>query len=276
MNVGESRTFNYTGGVQTFVVEEKGVYQLEVYGAEGYRFGASTQASSVGKGGYSKGYKLLAAGTVLYVVCGGSNTGYNGGGYHSEFDPPNSQTGYSVGGGATHIATVTGLLKDIGKTSFIDNGAGLIVAGGGASGGYTGAGGTGGGLTGGNGSRKQGGTQSTGYAFGQGQDADSDFDGPYLHIWGSGGGGLYGGYGTGNGNGAGGGSGYIGGVPEFDYKGNTYTPETTNGLNSGNGKAVITFVAKGGAPIFLGSSAVDAVYLGSNPIDDIALGSTPL
>lgn len=45
--------------------------------------------------------KLLINGQIIYVGIGGSD-GYNGGG-----------TGNRVGGGATHVATESGLLRDL-------------------------------------------------------------------------------------------------------------------------------------------------------------------
>lgn len=231
--------FTFTGSVQSVTIPSKGLYKLEVWGAEG-----SDSYYTSGKGGYSIGYVLLNRNDVLYVAVGGKAIAFNGGCINRTTNPYASNTMYGGGGGgATHIAKVNGQLSSIGYTSFVTNGNGLIVAGGGGGGSkyqrpYDGlpdeycAGTSGGGLSGG-GSR--GGTQSGGFAFGQGQDTG---------YGGYGGGGLYGGYlGSNPENGAGGGSGYIGGVPELTYRGNTYTPSTTNGVRSGNGKAKITKIA---------------------------------
>ena len=237
--------FVYTGGIQEYEIPFSGLYQLEVWG------GGTVHG---GYGGYSKGYYALKAGQKLYVVCGGQGPhgdggAYNGGG-HAHWRNMGTNSADS-GGGATHIAKVTGTLASIGKTSFVDNENGLIVAGGGGGGAniwYAGwvSGGSGGGLTGGNyNSSITGGTQTSGYAFGQGGDGNQPDGGSTTN--GGGGGGFYGGYGgrangTGEWNGGAGGSGWIGGVPEITFKGTTYTPETTNGVNSGNGKARITFI----------------------------------
>ena len=53
--VGESQSFSYSGGVQTFIVPYTGLYKLEVWGAQG-----GTKYSGIGgKGGHSGGYKIL-------------------------------------------------------------------------------------------------------------------------------------------------------------------------------------------------------------------------
>ena len=110
----------------------KGKYKLECYGSK---------SKSGVKGGYSSGIYETKKVVGLYLYCGGSN-GYNGGGGNA--------------GGATHIATKEGLLKDRSrdyKTSLI------MVAGGAGAGGD----GVGGGLSGGNGGgdARGGGVQNT-------------------------------------------------------------------------------------------------------------------
>lgn len=224
---GTSWDFAYTGSISEFEVPCTGLYKLEVWGGRPQSFSKyGFQTRYGGAGGYSVGYIELDKETDLYVVCGGGNgSTYNGGGSPSHED-------VRPGAGATHIALVTGLLKDIGYSEFVTNKKGLIVAGGGGSGSMygsgSGEGGSGGGLSGGNANHYgsyDGGTQSSGYAFGQG--------GP------GGGGGLFGGNG---GTVGAGGSGYIGGVPEITYDGVTYSPQSTAGVNSGPGKAKITLV----------------------------------
>ena len=258
-----TQTFSYTGGVQSVTIPYKGLYQLEVWGAQG----GSVKTGTGGKGGYSTGYVLLNEGDVLYIVvggAGGSTTsgdkkgagGYNGGGYGYQ-NNKNEYSGYlggTGGGGATHIAKVTGILKDIGKTSFVTNGNGYIVAGGGGGGGkddqwYSGSqgsgypGGTGGGTTGGDGTYGHGGTQTSGGSgksygsFGQGGQTSSDKSSP------GGGGGFYGGGGGEYYYSGGGGSGWVGGVPAITYKGTTYNPSMSNGQRNGSGQAIITRIA---------------------------------
>ena len=243
---GEDQTFEYTGNIQTYTVTCTGTYKLEVWGAEGGSYDTTYYG---GKGGYSEGDIDLTIGTTLYVVVGGQGAvftssvatgGYNGGGGATV---SNSSLGRgATGGGATHIATVTGELKDLesNKNSV------LIVAGAGGGGGRetTGAGGyvkggAGGGIEGKPGTTNRctagtGGTQSTGFAFGTG--------GLGSQWAGSGGGGYYGGVAYG-----GGGSGYIGGVTngqtiDGDSSMPTHDGTSTMTGNAGNGYAKITFI----------------------------------
>lgn len=150
-----------------------------------------------------------------------------------------------TGGGATHIAKVTGLLSTL-SSNLSDI---LAVAGGGGGGlisnetPTTGA--NGGGISG---SGSNSADQSTGYGFGQGESS-------------GGGSGLYGGYKSANGDSGGAGSGYIGNsllsnkkmvgynVPTSSAEGtktesvNTYSAEATaNTPKSGNGHARITWL----------------------------------
>ena len=223
---------------------------MEVWGAQG---GSSFSATG-GKGGYSYGNISINANTQLYI-CVGQCTGdvgstydssgisaYNGGG-----------TGSSSGGGATHIAKTTNrgvLSKYANNKSEV-----LIVAGGGGggadSGWGTGIGGTGGGTSGGNGTeyssltqRATGGSQTgpgkngsySGYPAtttvntpGFGQGGGCNYNGNH---GGGGGGGYYGGGGYPWAGSGAGGSGYIGGVSSGSMQ---------NGVQSGHGKAVITW-----------------------------------
>nr|MBP3259090.1 prepilin-type N-terminal cleavage/methylation domain-containing protein [Bacilli bacterium] len=221
--------YGYKGSVQSFTVPADcpGTYKLEVWGAQG---GSSTQGGSGAYGGYSSGTVKLAAGTVLYIAVGGQG-GAGGGGYNG------GGSAFSIsggGGGATHIATTNrGTLSNYNSyRSEV-----LIVAGGGGGVGFWTdyglqflAGGAGGGTTGGNSTRgAQGGTQSSGYAFGQGGNGTCYGGGA------GGGGGWYGGYGINcNDGGGGGGSGYIGGVTDGT---------TTAGQRAGHGGAKITFIS---------------------------------
>lgn len=108
VNRDDSQQFNYTGGIQTLAIQTKGLYKLEVYGGRG---GGNSAATGYGRnGGYSIGYKELNVGDILYIVCGGGNNNtYNGGGL-------GDGTSYSGhGGGATHIAKITGTLAQVGS-----------------------------------------------------------------------------------------------------------------------------------------------------------------
>lgn len=219
-------SFSCTETIQTYTVPKSGHYKLEVWGAQG----GSSGSRHGGYGGYSTGEIDLAEGDILYIGVGGmgGNNNNRGAGYNGGGDA-NYGGNRADGGGATHIAKVTGTLDSL-SSNINDI---LIVAGGGGgaasySGNDQGDGGSGGGYIGGHGlyndsttgdsnshtgsggTQLAGGetddytTQSTG-AFGQGASRD---DGD---LWGGsgGGGGFYGGGASTNNAGAGGGSGYI-------------------------------------------------------------------
>lgn len=260
--VGTVYDFAYTGNIQTFTAPATGTYFLEVWGAQG---GSCDNTSTGGKGGYSYGHVSLTKGQIIYVVVGsqgtnilsstqsGSNGGYNGGG--AGFGIDGNKCGGTGGGGATHIGTFNNTLASHGSTS----GLYIVAGGGGGVGVYNGniaGGGTGGGKSGGNGLTAgssfgtiggYGGTQSAGGNGNNGTNSNSSTtngkgsfgQGGSYRSGGSasgGGGGLYGGgYGF-FGKGGGGGSGYIGGVTNG---------ATENGIQTGNGKAKITFISNG-------------------------------
>lgn len=242
--------FGYYGDVQEFVAPYAGTYKLEVWGASGGTAGLFLPTL----GGYSVGTTHLNKGQSVYIYVGGQGSvcsigygnnrpyaagGYNGGGacYASKNGDYVRNSG--AGGGATHIATVQGLLNTLENNKndilIVAGGGGgsyqyykdtgilsnLITGGGGASGGgYLGSTGTyqekkkKSFLSGSSSPNKygsKGGSQTAGGAgnvagtFGQGATS-----------WNGGGGGFYGGGASGNGgsgynqSGAGGGSGYIG------------------------------------------------------------------
>lgn len=237
--VQTTRTYSYTGGVQSFIAPVAGTYQLEVWGAQG-----NTRNYPGGKGGYATGNVYLTQGQTIYIVIGGQGSGVNGG-----YNGGGSGTGEaSGGGGATHIATTNrGLLTAYNSY----RGEVLIVAGGGGGSdfedwslGYDAYGGAGGGTSGTNGNpgggQEQdcagyGGTQTS---AGSGHGTAGGFGyGGGGNVGGCGGGGWYGGGAGWNNNGAhggGGGSGYTGGVSNGSM---------SNGVQTGNGKAKITFVS---------------------------------
>ena len=221
-----------------------------MWGAQG---GSSFNATG-GKGGYSYGNLSVALNTKLYI-CIGQCTGDVGSTYdHSGISAYNGGgTGSSSGGGATHIAKTTnrGVLS-----SYVNNKNEIIIVAGGGGGGAdsnwgTGIGGAGGGVSGGNGTEYSNLTQRAtgGYqtgpgvngsysnqsytvvntpGFGQGGGANSSGN-----HGGGGGGGWYGGGGYPWAGSGAGGSGYIGGVTNG---------ATTAGVQTGNGKAVITWM----------------------------------
>ena len=271
---GMAYEFDYTGSIQEFTATCTGTYKLEVWGAQGGNSKISNGTIYAGgSGGYSVGNIDLTKNSNLYIVVGGAgensynvnatthNGGFNGGGNTRSY-------ACASGGGATHIATSllsTGELKNYSDARDKI----LLVAGGGGGsagdlngGGYS-IGGAGGGLSGINatpgtgymdntwGSGGVGGTQTTGFAFGQGASSDT------LLISG-GGSGWYGGadgthlrlstYPTGTSwEAAGaGGSGYIGGVINGQTIAGNQTITEPNGTTTtghiGNGYARITYL----------------------------------
>ena len=222
-------TFDYTGGEQTFTAPVSGTYKLETWGAQG---GSYSSNYFGGYGGYSSGEMALEGGKILYINVGSQGVshtgGYNGGGNVNDVDYG------KAGGGATHIADLSGLLSTFEtKKENI-----LIVSGGGGgaanrgSGYGDGNGGSAGGIKGNNGESVNH-TNGFGYGYGTGgtqnsggslvwikgtSDNSRTYPGTFGNGYGSttigyvaagGGGGFYGGGGSIHG-GAGGGSGYIG------------------------------------------------------------------
>lgn len=215
-------TFTSTGSIKSLTIPETGTYRLEVWGAQGGQAICNGKLCTVGGyGGYSSGDIILHKNQTLYISVGGKGAdgtlndcasgGYNGGGLGTNDGEsctnPKDDEASGGGGGATHIATATGLLS-----SLSDNkSAVIIVAGGGGGASYKYKAGSGGGYIGGINSTTNSiaANQTTGYAFGNGQDAFgyADSDGV-----GGGGGGYFGGYANNvkyKSSGAGG-SGYIG------------------------------------------------------------------
>lgn len=257
--VDKAYTFNYTGSVQTFTAPVAGYYNLQVWGAQGGRSLADGSIKDTGGlGGYSSGDVYLEAGETIYIAVGGKGAdpvrgtdsagGWNGGG-NSTHDHSDDEVA-GAGGGATSITNGTkrgdGQLKNY--SSYKSQ---VLIAAGGGGGGewtYTDSAGVGGGLNGGLGRgclNMSAATQTSGYAFGQGG------AGIWPSSWGAnaaadglagGGGGWYGGYGSSSNDNyaasghptssAGGGSSYIDGV---------LNGVTTSGVQSGNGKAIVTY-----------------------------------
>ena len=126
--------YDYKGLEVKFKTPCTGKYKLEVWGAQGGRY----DYYEGGYGAYSKGEINLTENEILYINVGGQGSsttniansislgGYNGGGdaYNSSSDG----NIFTSGGGATHIATHSGLLSSLEN----DRNEILIVAGGGA------------------------------------------------------------------------------------------------------------------------------------------------
>ena len=215
-----SNDFDYTGNYQTFTAPYTGKYTFELWGA-----GAGTSMDTGkltntysrpgGAGGYTKGTIELQKGETVYIYVGGRGKdaiigdaagGFNGGG-KSVYDHSDDESAGS-GGGATDIRLIPGVWNY--NKSLASR---IMVAGGGGGAAYNHAGGYAGGLTGEKANYAGSATQTSGYAFGIGQDAV--FKNTNVEI-GGGGGGYWGGYTEGGVDGTyqssgGGGSSYISG-----------------------------------------------------------------
>lgn len=137
-----ARKYGCTQSVETFTALEDGAYTLECWGASG---GFSEFVKNEGKGGgYTYGsLKNVEKGKQLFVCVGGQGEtgkrnqknalgGYNGGGnggYGVKNEKGQLLYGGCGGGGATHIAFKTGVLKEF-ANSYSENL--LMVAGGSA------------------------------------------------------------------------------------------------------------------------------------------------
>jgi hypothetical protein len=222
-----TKTFNYTGGQQTWVVPACVVsVTVEVWGAQG---GGSNGGEDGGLGGYAKGTLAVTAGETLYLYVGGkgqnqSSGGWNGGGDGAQYG--------GGGGGGTDIRQAGTSLHE------------RVVVGGGGAGGQTGGpdhgwGGNGGGLTGATGGSNQGWTAGGGGSQNGGGSAGSKCSAGSFGLGGSnasyhvsgGGGGWYGG-GCSYAAGGGGGSAYYGGCTNGS---------TQAGNRSGHGMAKISW-----------------------------------
>lgn len=235
-----SQTFNYTGAQQSFTVPS-GCQQVTVEA-----FGAKGGCSEGGKGGRAKGVVPVNSGESLYLFVGGQGGcdkhakpgGFNGGG--STVTPSGDNWVNGDGGGASDVRRG-------------GNGLGnrVLVAGGGGGRGYGGLAGDGGGNTGEAGNPSgggcndscagKGGTQNAGGAGGFcyggciGKDGvlGKGGTGAACAACGGGGGGGYYGGGGGAHCSSGGGSSFFG--PGVQVEAND------QGVNSGNGKIVISW-----------------------------------
>ena len=137
---GTPTNYDYTGTEQTFTAPANAEYLLEVWGAQG----GGTSSTPGGKGGYSYCLFSISSSQTFYVYVGGcgktyssflptniTDGGYNGGGgvkYNEGKDATDDGHFWNAtGGGASHIATASGLLNTlISQTSNV-----ILVAGGG-------------------------------------------------------------------------------------------------------------------------------------------------
>ena len=224
--------FDYTGAEQTFVAPVSGIYRLETWGAAGgYGFDDTRSTGGGGYGGYSSGHIKLKKSKILYFNIGGKGEdncetkkcsgGYNGGSDSSKWASEDGKGLYTGGGGgATHIAKISGLLETL--ENFKDD---IIIVSGAGGGGdyypmweYVSTRGSGGGFKGVNASgnnnesgeklfavfNNTAGTQENGYIFGK---AGTTYT---KDSCGGSGGGYYGGISQHQHASGAGGSGYIG------------------------------------------------------------------
>ena len=277
--INYTTNFSYTGSCTTYTAKSAGYYNLEVWGAQGGNYNTTYVG---GLGGYSKGIVHLEKGTTLYVCVGGQPQtvtttktavpgGFNGGGNGFNRDYSSTYTYGQAGGGATDIR--------IGQNSLY---ARVIVAGGGSGSNNRTSGYAGGGTSGVTGQSGYAGTQTsagTGGSFGQGGSASTSGNN-YKYGASGGGGGFYGGgAGTSYSDStnydkySGGGSGYVytsstaSSYPSGCLLNSTYyltASSTTEGINTGNGKATITYIGK--EITIYDTSGANAPVLASNMI----------
>lgn len=234
IKTGDILNYAYTGAVQS-VTLPKGIYKLEVWGAQGGYRSSSTYG---GKGGYSVGTIAITQPTNIFIYVGGSgNTGGTSGG----FNGGGARHTYKGGGGASDIR--------IGQDSLY---ARVIVAGGGGSDGASNKTGMyGGGTTGGSttayyGTGGYGGTQtgvfSSSWQTATHSTSTTSQSGAYAGF-GFGGNGIY----RSNGYGGAGGGGWYGGSGSY--------PDTSGDDDRGGGG--------GSGFVWTGSNAPSGYLLGS-------------
>ena len=193
-----TETYEYTGEYETFVAPYNGKYKIELWGASGGRSmdqGGYTGSYSHpgGLGGYTSGIISLKKDDELYIYVGGEGEkavkygdakgGWNGGGNATHDHSDDESAG--AGGGATDVRLISGEWNN--EQSLLSR---IMVAGGGGGAAYGAAGGYAGGLSGAKSYYGSAATQTSGYAFGIGQ--DGIFVNSNVEVAG-GGGGWYGG-----------------------------------------------------------------------------------
>ena len=202
ISTNKSYDFDYTGDSQEFVAPKNGNYRVELWGAAGGRDLSDNVLSTRrgGYGAYTAGDIYLNAGTKFYVYVGGKGAdgvkgkispgGWNGGGY-GDWDHTDDET-YGGGGGATDIRITGGEWNN--EESLKSR---IMVAAGGGGSAYGSDGGDAGALSSFVAYSSAVATQTSGYAFGYGQDGIMKRKN---YPIGGAGGGYYGGFATDNGN----------------------------------------------------------------------------
>jgi hypothetical protein len=225
-------TFNYTGGVQTFVVPA-GVTLLtcELLGSVG-KGGTPGRPATPGNGGYIKATLAVTPGETLYLQVGGNSNAFDGGISGAANNPGAGGDSSDIRQGGSVLANRVIVAGGGGGGAWFSSGS---VFPGGAGGGLVGATGSGPGGTGG--TQSAGGTGAGGGGNGAlGAGGLSAFS--TLHVPGAGGGGFYGGGGGASAQGGGGGSSAaVGGIVT-----------NTQGANASLGQIVITYAVPPLAP----------------------------
>ena len=176
----EISEFSCTDDYQEFIAPTYGNYKIELWGAAGGRnlvdnaYTNTTYAKLGGKGAYTSGVITLKKNEKIYVYvgCKGRDAkkativagGYNGGGRGDHDHSDDEASG--AGGGATDVRLVKGDNWD----DFTSLKSRIMIAGGGGGASYELRGGNAGTLSGEDTLYSKGGTQTTGYKFGIGQD----------------------------------------------------------------------------------------------------------
>ena len=251
--------FSYTGDFYSWTVPA-GITSLTVdaFGAQG---GNTPNVAGGGNGGRVQASLAVTSGATLFIYVGGQGASNANGGYNGGGTALNVSYGAS-GGGATHIATASGLLSTLSASQS----SVLLVAGGGGGSGYYHGAGAGGGLTGGKGTDYNatwtggsGGTQSAGGAAG-----NAYCSSPVAGSFGQGGGNSSYHCAGGGGGWYGGGQGAVGG----GGGGSSYTNATfassithTQGARSGNGQVSVTYL---NAPVVTGFTSTQTTPTASS------------
>jgi len=267
-----TKTYGYTGHIQTFTVATSGDYEITADGAQG---GSNDDgASPGGLGAMASGDIFLNAGAVLEIVVGGegvSSTSVAGGGGGSFVIETNNGSGVvdnneviagGGGGGGRNSAGVGGGTGPTGGNGGAGGGGGGHSGAAGQPGGGTGGAG-GGGFTGGaagftGGLGHAGSITGTTFAGGNGP-VSGGFGGGGGGGDGGGGGGGFGGGGGGGGSGGGGGGGSV-------VDGNAISSSQKAATHGGNG--LVTIAA---APCY-GRGARIAAERGEVAVEDLRIG----
>ena len=142
--IASTWTMEYTGTIQSFTAPATGVYELQVWGAQG---GTYSDYNAGGLGGYATCHANLTQGETIYIYVGGqggtgTNAGAGTGGWNGGGTGGKSYSSYypsaGGGGGATHISKVNNQVigSGSGQCASLVGSNFIIVAGGGGGAGW--------------------------------------------------------------------------------------------------------------------------------------------